>query len=318
MFKVVVVRIRGKKEIISRCICIILKTPNWLEKNSKSCVLTVIRLSGLRIKKIGVSEVDPSELVCEKCGGTEFWGPYTRKSGNDRRYICVNCKRAFSVPILTPCVICGKIFAKNAGEKNTCSKECRSSYTKKWKKKYNERNKKHKFFDCVICGEIFIRVNNQKTCSNECSEILAKKNKKKYYENNREYYRVKGNTWKLMRRTKLIRFLGGVCVHCGFDNIQALEIDHIDGGGNRDVKRCGTNTKMYIFYLEHPEVAKTHLQVLCSNCNSIKRYENRVHSSDIDIIELAQKLVENESFDIPKYVKELGILLSSPIDPYSS
>lgn len=64
--------------------------------------------------------------------------------------------------------------------------------------------------------------------------------------------------------------LGGeVCLYCGFDDRRALTIDHIDGGGSRERKEMGARG-VYIKLIEHEGVG---YQVLCLNCQSVKRIE---------------------------------------------
>ena len=64
------------------------------------------------------------------------------------------------------------------------------------------------------------------------------------------------------------------CATCGYDkNINALELDHIDGKGNDSRKKFGS-TGGWAYYkklktLGYPEG----YQVLCSNCNKIKQIE---------------------------------------------
>lgn len=73
-----------------------------------------------------------------------------------------------------------------------------------------------------------------------------------------------------------MNLLGGLhCRLCGFNDYRALEFDHINGGGKNDKVKRGGNKAMYIHYLNHPEEAKQTLQVLCSNCNSIKKHSKR-------------------------------------------
>lgn len=77
-------------------------------------------------------------------------------------------------------------------------------------------------------------------------------------------------------RLKLLRLLGDRCVFCGYDkNELALQIDHIDGSGASDKRRFKGNATGYRYYLNHPEMAKDRLQILCANCNTIKRFEKR-------------------------------------------
>ena len=78
-------------------------------------------------------------------------------------------------------------------------------------------------------------------------------------------------------KRKLFLILGSeVCVRCGFSDKRALQFDHIKGGGVRQLKVQfrGDTWKRWRYYIERPELAKAELQVLCSNCNWIKRDEN--------------------------------------------
>ena len=84
--------------------------------------------------------------------------------------------------------------------------------------------------------------------------------------------------YRLKKRRELLNLLGDKCAKCGFSNLVALEIDHIDGGGTADKKRIAPKSQsshnMYMYYLKRPELAKQTLQLLCRNCNRIKQYEN--------------------------------------------
>jgi len=75
---------------------------------------------------------------------------------------------------------------------------------------------------------------------------------------------------------KAFRYLaGGIpkCRCCGFSDIRALQIDHIHGGGRKEVKEIG----VYAIYLKildmSIEEARKEYQVLCANCNRIKETE---------------------------------------------
>lgn len=72
-------------------------------------------------------------------------------------------------------------------------------------------------------------------------------------------------------RDKVFDVLGRVCVHCGFSDARALQIDHINGGGNHQARnRKGGLLLFYKSILADP----SGYQVLCANCNWIKRAEN--------------------------------------------
>lgn len=85
-------------------------------------------------------------------------------------------------------------------------------------------------------------------------------------------------------RTKTIEALGGKCVQCGFADERALQIDHINGGGQTDRKKRGFNSGYnYTFYrqiLSEPTF-KENYQLLCANCNWIKRSENKEHNTGV-------------------------------------
>jgi hypothetical protein len=78
-------------------------------------------------------------------------------------------------------------------------------------------------------------------------------------------------------RQKLVEMLGGVCARCGFADKRALQIDHINGDGANDRKLLRGG--IFAYYLDVPEHAREKLQVLCANCNWIKRAENSENSS---------------------------------------
>ncbi len=90
-----------------------------------------------------------------------------------------------------------------------------------------------------------------------------------------------GETAKILRDV-LIAILGGGCScqgtdcwHdglCPTDDKRCLQIDHIRGDGAADRKRLGGSAIRY--YLKHIDEAKSNLQLLCANCNWVKRVRN--------------------------------------------
>lgn len=73
-------------------------------------------------------------------------------------------------------------------------------------------------------------------------------------------------------RSAVLEVLGGVCVRCGFDDPRALQIDHVNGGGKAD-RRCRGSRKLYSAIV----AGEPGFQLLCANCNTIKRVENGEH-----------------------------------------
>lgn len=85
---------------------------------------------------------------------------------------------------------------------------------------------------------------------------------------------------KILRK-EIIQKLGTVCKNCGFSNERALQIDHVNGDATQDKLEKGQGNGRqgytYVFLkkiLSDPTMA-TRYQLLCANCNWIKRAENR-------------------------------------------
>lgn len=73
-------------------------------------------------------------------------------------------------------------------------------------------------------------------------------------------------------REASLNILGNKCVKCGFSDARALQVDHINGGGSLDREIKGGN---YFKRVINSVIAKENkYQLLCANCNWIKRFEN--------------------------------------------
>lgn len=80
-----------------------------------------------------------------------------------------------------------------------------------------------------------------------------------------------------VREEVLTHYGGGklACIRCGFFDVRALSIDHIEGGGSQHKKVIGQTIYYYLRARGYPEGYQT----LCMNCQFIKREENNeVHS----------------------------------------
>ena len=82
-------------------------------------------------------------------------------------------------------------------------------------------------------------------------------------------------------RVDTLEHYGGgklACVRCGFSDIRALTLDHINGRGKEPEKRrLWTGNKLYVYLrrVEYPDGYQT----LCMNCQFIKAKENREYRS---------------------------------------
>lgn len=77
--------------------------------------------------------------------------------------------------------------------------------------------------------------------------------------------------WAELREAVIKKF-GASCNRCGLSDKRALQIDHVKGNGARDRERF-PHVKAYYRYLVS-DGTKEDYQVLCANCNMIKKFEN--------------------------------------------
>ena len=75
----------------------------------------------------------------------------------------------------------------------------------------------------------------------------------------------------LRNKLKALVILGNKCSRCGEEDIRVLQFDHINGGGSKDRKNRGNLAVTYDILRGITEP----YQILCANCNCIKRHENK-------------------------------------------
>lgn len=85
-------------------------------------------------------------------------------------------------------------------------------------------------------------------------------------------------------RLRAIEALGGRCVRCGLDDPRVLVIDHVDGGG-RERRAAGENGRA--LYRACVAEGPGRFQVLCHNCNFLKRVELGEHVGDREYVRVA-------------------------------
>lgn len=108
-----------------------------------------------------------------------------------------------------------------------------------------------------------------RTRCKECRSKLASQ----YWEKN--WQRVTQRKQKLYAELKKIVLdkFKNQCGRCGYTDIRALQVDHVNGGGSivREVQK----RNWWKFYKEVALDKEGKYQLLCANCNWIKRYENK-------------------------------------------
>ena len=85
-----------------------------------------------------------------------------------------------------------------------------------------------------------------------------------YKRNGREKVQARNAVY----RKKVVAAYGGACACCGETLWQFLEVDHIQGGGNKHRRELGIKGG-YAFYLwlQRRGFPKDQFRLLCSNCN---------------------------------------------------
>lgn len=165
-------------------------------------------------------------------------------------------------------------------------------------KSAEKQNKEKKKIKCKICQKKFLLSKyareRTKCCSKKCSiKWWRKQNKKRIYEYQKKYINEPINKIRLRKikneyerknkkelRKKIIQKFGGVCVICGFSDWRALQVDHVNGGGTREIKlKFNKNRSKYYKYLFIEANNNKNYQLLCANCNWIKKYEQNETNS---------------------------------------
>ena len=95
------------------------------------------------------------------------------------------------------------------------------------------------------------------------------------------------------KRAAIFEKLGGpICVRCGQTIMATLQVDHIHGGGYRERKKLN-NTRIHKLILTMTtDEARQKYQILCANCNLIKKSENGEHRQPSDSVMRGQGLIE--------------------------
>lgn len=180
---------------------------------------------------------DKKHVVCWRCGSQDF-RPKGHPNGKDQ-YSCNSCGKYFRLPI--------EIY------------------------RYSPIPR------CRYCGVLLgetnwlpsIRKRSRFVCS-ECYRPRLNKHARHYFQ------RTRHRLLALLGESCACK--GGDCWHTGpciVNDLRVLQIDHVDGGGAKELKRIGHARDVYLFYLKNPEEAKLKLQPLCANCNWAKVYRNR-------------------------------------------
>jgi hypothetical protein len=122
------------------------------------------------------------------------------------------------------------------------------------------------------------------TDEEKMAEIIRQRIRRKNFSFEQlEYERERGRTHALKNKLKVLTHYSNGDIHCmnprcevpgGARNIWSLSIDHIDGGGRKhteELHKDGLNFYTWLIKNNYPKG----FQVLCMNCNTIKKVENK-------------------------------------------
>lgn len=124
---------------------------------------------------------------------------------------------------------------------------------------------------CNKCGKIkplskFYKMGKGKFGVQSWCKICNSKYAKGYYRNNKAKFRRASRKSHRLLRSGVLALLGGKCVYCGCDVREALEINHIYGGGGKEYK----NTEYTQFYrnIIKGKRSTDDLELTCKVCNA--------------------------------------------------
>ncbi len=142
-------------------------------------------------------------------------------------------------------------------------------------------------FDCRRCGTALTTANEYGThhggICRDCFRVSMSERDPAKRHNYWVKYRAKNGEHlvEIARKTKsklkqevLSYYSDGkvVCARCGYSDIRALGLDHVNGGGAKH-RRLGLAGNGFYVWLKKNNFPAG-LQVLCMNCNWVKRVEN--------------------------------------------
>lgn len=90
------------------------------------------------------------------------------------------------------------------------------------------------------------------------------------------------------KKDLVIDILGGnFCKQCNCNNLKCLDIDHIHNDGNKERRRSKTGLTLFNYIINNPIESKKNLQILCRNCNQIKKDIVKNGKCDCDLFHVS-------------------------------
>jgi hypothetical protein len=109
---------------------------------------------------------------------------------------------------------------------------------------------------------------------------------KEWDKNHLEHKRELSRKYQYNIKMEVFGLLGNKCVnpynqpHPNWCNdVRCLQVDHVNGGGIKEGKMFRSTYSYYRMILEKIKVGSKDYQLLCANCNWIKRYINNENAN---------------------------------------
>jgi hypothetical protein len=146
----------------------------------------------------------------------------------------------------------------------------RKEYMKNWRKNHPNYNKEH--------SPNYMK--NYYQAHKKDFNIRCKKWAKENPERYREKQRKSNKKYKEKLKTEIFILLGNKCsnTNCPIPpekmEKEALQIDHINGGGCKERKKNGRNDAgFYLYVLKEIQSGSKNYQLLCAYCNWLKQFK---------------------------------------------
>ena len=144
----------------------------------------------------------------------------------------------------------------------------RTEYYKQWYK--NTRTERIKYsHEWYLKNKARVKANSKR------SKQRIYNNPTRYAEY-KKYNALKARVERLQVKAKVMRHYSPnlKCMRCGISNIHVLSIDHIQGNGKQHRQNIGNIGGFAFYRWLHRNKYPLGFQVLCMNCQFIKRVEN--------------------------------------------
>jgi hypothetical protein len=178
-----------------------------------------------------------------------------------------------------------KIYAQNYKNKHKSELSLKTKLHYSTDKiKYNSKNKEYyqsHRLELIEKRKLYYQTHKDEIKARAKNKIIDPLKKREYSRKKYERYKDKIITrikeYSRLLKLKVVTYYGNgicACVKCGFSDIRALTIDHINGEGHKHRKDSsirGNHVYLWLKKNNYPEG----FQTLCMNCQMIKRARNK-------------------------------------------